>query len=251
MDMAVRSFGDVGPDVVFIHGFGGDRLTWAATIPALPTARVHTVDLPGHGDTGLDADDGSVAALATGIVAGLDGRIGGPAHFVGHSLGAGLGLLIAQQRPELVQSLFLIAPAGLGHGVDGGFLEAYGAMTTRDEATALLTRLVGRPELISRQIVDYALGQLARDGVRETLATIAGGVVAGQQTMAAAAQAVAERGTARTVVWGRDDMINPPDLAQLTAFGDHTLLPGVGHLPHVEAPTAVNERLVAFIAGAV
>lgn len=250
VDVSLLSFGRSGPDVVFVHGFGGDRLTWAATTPALGTSRVHTVDLPGHGNAGLGVGDGSVEGLAEGLIDSVETNVGRPVHFVGHSLGASLGLLIARQRPDLVQSLFLIAPAGLGVGVDFDFLRDYGALETTDQATALLARLVFRPELISREIVDYALGHLNKEGVRDALAQIAAGIAAGEEALAGAAQAVAQQDVRRTVVWGGADRINPPDPAKLTAFGDHEVLPDVGHLPHVEAPAQVNKRLVGFVAEA-
>ena len=41
--------GGEGPDLLLIHGFASDRLSWAATAHAfLATRRVWAVDLPGH-----------------------------------------------------------------------------------------------------------------------------------------------------------------------------------------------------------
>ena len=59
----------------------------------------HTPDVPGPLSYGVMADD---------TVAYLDGVVGGPAHLVGWSDGAVVGLLVAQRRPDLVDRLVLI-----------------------------------------------------------------------------------------------------------------------------------------------
>ena len=59
-DITFKTLGGEGPDLVLIHGFGSDRLSWAGNSPALMTvARVHSLDLPGHGDSlAAEAGDG-------------------------------------------------------------------------------------------------------------------------------------------------------------------------------------------------
>ena len=65
-DITFKTLGGEGPDLVLIHGFGSDRLSWAGNSPALmEVARVHSLDLPGHGDSlGAEVGDGSPLALA-------------------------------------------------------------------------------------------------------------------------------------------------------------------------------------------
>ncbi len=57
-DIAFKTLGGDGRDIVLIHGFGSDRLSWLGNSPALmPLGRVHALDLPGHGDSRLDIQD--------------------------------------------------------------------------------------------------------------------------------------------------------------------------------------------------
>ena len=56
MALAFKTLGGEGHDVVLIHGFGSDRLSWLGNSPALmPLAKLHALDLPGHGDSSLES----------------------------------------------------------------------------------------------------------------------------------------------------------------------------------------------------
>ncbi len=178
--LAFKTIGGEGPDVVLIHGYGSDRLSWLATSPALmPLSRVHALDLPGHGESDMDAGDGSVAALTARVIATLDSAGLSRAHLVGHSLGGAISLLIAAQQPERVASLSLIAPLGLGRGVDESFVAGLTALQDADQALDLLRRLVVKPILINKMTAQRAVDQLNRDGAREAFRRIGLALIAG------------------------------------------------------------------------
>jgi len=231
----------------FLHGFGADRLSWLATTPALQDLPVHTPDLPGHGRAGTDIGDGTPEALAERLSTAIAGAGTRPVHLVGHSLGGGVALLIARERPDLVASLFLIAPAGLGAGVDPGFLRAYPTLADEDAAFAMLRRLVTKPQFISAQTVAYALDQLNRGGARQALSRVAEQLIAAHARLCAVADEIADSAVPRMVVWGAEDRINPLDAARLAAFGDHAILPAAGHLAHIEMPGEINAQLRTFL----
>ena len=100
-----------GPDVILIPGFGSSREVWRATAERLKaTRRVHMVQLAGfagepwrHGDTG---------PFVAPVVEELDRYIREqglerPA-VVGHSMGALVGLRLAQSHPEAVGKLLSV-----------------------------------------------------------------------------------------------------------------------------------------------
>ncbi len=242
-----------GPDCLLLHGFGSDRLSWMGTTPAIAPARtVHAFDLPGHGEAGPDVGDGMPVTLADRVAAAIDALGIGRAHIVGHSLGGGIALLLAQRRPDLVASLVLIAPAGLGAAIDHDFLQAYPRLDDTAAATLLLHRLVARPQLIGRQVVQRALDQLARPGVRAGLERVAAGLIAGQADIERAAAAVGASALPRMVIWGEADRINlPPSPDGLARFGgEQHQIAATGHLPHIESAKLVNGLLAAFLARA-
>ena len=232
-----------------MHGFGSDRLSWIGNTPAIePAVTVHSLDLPGHGEAKPDVAHGSPSSLADWVAAAIDGRGFRRLHLAGHSLGGGIALLLAQRRPDLVQSLTLIAPPGVGDGVDPEFLAAYPLLDDFEAASALLRRLVVRPHLIGRQVVRRALEQLARPGVRAARTRIADGLISGQGALEDAAATVAQSAIPRMVIWGEDDRVNPPSLSRIVAFGgEYHLIAGAGHLPHIESTRNVNEILAAFL----
>ena len=230
-----------GAAVLLAHGFGADRLSWLANQPALEKHfPVATLDLPGHGAAGMDVGDGAIENLAQSVATALDDRAPKPLHVVGHSLGGAVAMALARIRPGLVRSLILIAPVGLGAGVDPEFLAAYPELSAPDDAMALMRRLVARDGLISKLMVKRALDQLGRDGSRAALRKIARGI--------AEARAQDVGASPRLVVWGREDAINPLIEAKLDAFGGERLIvEGAGHLPHIERAAPVNEALVRFL----
>ena len=251
--LAIRWPASGRADVLLLHGFASDRLSWLANQPALEKAglAVAGLDLPGHGASPMGVGDGRVETLAGRVADALDALGAGALHIVGHSLGGGLALLLAKTRPDLVRSLTLVAPIGLGAGVDQNFLAAYPELDTPDEATALLKRLVVREGLISKLMVNRALEQLRRPGARDALRTIARSLGSAGPVLEAAAADVSKRKIPRLVVWGGQDRINPCVETKLTAFGGEALVvPDTGHLPHIEAPQAVNPKLLSFLASA-
>src|SRR4029453_11220144 len=101
--------------VVLVHGFTQTSASWGPVAERLARRfEVVPVDLPGHGGSG---------AVKVGFAeaAGLVGGTGGPAAYVGYSLGGRLCLRLALDRPDLVRALVLIGGApGIAHAGGGG-----------------------------------------------------------------------------------------------------------------------------------
>ena len=245
-----KTLGGEGNDLVLIHGFGSDRLSWAGTSPALmEVARVHSLDLPGHGDSlAVEAGDGSPLALAEMVADALDANGITRAHLLGHSLGGAIAMVLALAQPGRVLSLSLLAPAGLGRELDREFLAAFPELETKEDAEALLQRLVSKPLLINRFTIARVLEQLERPGARDALRGIARGMLAQEAQAGDWAGQLASTGIPRLVIFGGADQINPPDTTSLVSFAGRTLvIPEAGHLPHVEAARQVNDALTDFI----
>lgn len=249
MRLAFKTQGGDGADLVMIHGFGSDRLSWLGNAPALMAShRVHALDLPGHGESSMDVGDTSIAALADAISGTLAAEGISRAHLMAHSLGGAIAMLMALKEPERVASLMLIAPLGLGTGVDHAFLTRFPELTEPDDAMMLMRRLVARPQLISKMMVARLLQQLDRDGARVALRRIASTIMAEEAACARVAAEIAARDIPRFVMWGSADVINPLKPEALASFsGQQLIIPDAGHLPHVEAARQANDAFLAFL----
>ena len=240
--------GEAGPAVVLIHGFGGDCDNWLFNLDALASgARVHALDLPGHGQSGKSVADGSVEGLSRVVLAFMDAVGLAQAHLVGHSLGGAIALASAFAAPARVRSLSLIAPAGLGAEINGDYLRGFIAAESRRELKPVLQQLVANSALVNRQMIDDMLKFKRLDGVADALNAIADGFIDGNAQRVGYRERLAALTCPVQVIWGRADRIVPAtQAADLPANVAVHLIDDAGHLPHLEAASAVNALLGAY-----
>jgi 2-succinyl-6-hydroxy-2,4-cyclohexadiene-1-carboxylate synthase len=92
-----------GRRVVLVHGFTQSKSSWSVIADQLGKLyEVIAIDLPDHGDSG------EIRASSLEDAADLVGRTGGPASYVGYSLGGRVCLTLALRHPELIESLVLV-----------------------------------------------------------------------------------------------------------------------------------------------
>lgn len=116
----VTSWGAGAPHAVVLPGLSADSRSLAPEIRELRRLypSVHVIDLPGSAlRPALMVRDAKFSTLAGYIARVLD-EVGIPhALFLGHSLGGGLSLHLALERPDKVDGLILLAPAALGRSL--------------------------------------------------------------------------------------------------------------------------------------
>jgi pimeloyl-ACP methyl ester carboxylesterase len=103
--------GGDGPLVVLVPGMGDLRATYRLVAPVLREAgyRVAVTDLRGQGDSDATFPTYGDNDTAADIIALVE-ELGGPAVIVGNSMGAAAGVIMAAERPELVNGLVLVGP---------------------------------------------------------------------------------------------------------------------------------------------
>lgn len=116
-DIAVRSWHAeaAGLPVVAVHGWMDNAATFDRLAPLLPGQPFHAIDLAGHGfsDQRPPGQRYHNADYFDDLLAVIELlHPGQPVTLVGHSLGAGISLMLAGLMPERVQHLVLIE--GLG-----------------------------------------------------------------------------------------------------------------------------------------
>ena len=102
-----------GPDVVLVHGLGGNLAGWHLTmVPELQRHhRVTTYDLRGHGRSEAPARGYTTRDMAEDLAGLLDALDIPRASVVGHSWGADIALHFALLHPARVSDLVLIEAA--------------------------------------------------------------------------------------------------------------------------------------------
>lgn len=249
--------GEGGTAALLIHGLGGDLDAWQITQASLAVDRaVYAIDLPGHGESTKEIRIGDLAELAETVVQAMDALGLERAHLVGHSLGAGTALQLALAHPGRVASLALIAPVGLAEEIDPTFpAEFLAARKTRD-LQQCLGRLFADPSTMSREFADRVARNKRLDGAEAALSKIVAACFPdGRQRtvlLSAFAAWIADNPAIPVaVVWGQEDAILSPDpLGRLPASVAAFLLPGVGHMPQLEAAKKVNAILSAHVGAA-
>ena len=99
-----------GEPLVLLHGGLVDARFFEPNLgPLAEKFHVYTPERRGHGHTPDVAGPISYQLMADDTIAFLDQVVGRPADLVGHSDGAFVAMLVAMQRPELVNRLVMIS----------------------------------------------------------------------------------------------------------------------------------------------
>jgi pimeloyl-[acyl-carrier protein] methyl ester esterase len=226
-----------GPDLVLLHGWGLHSGAWTEVLPALATmARVHAIDLPGHGHSaGVAARtfDEATDAVAAVVPKG--------AMVCGWSLGGLIAQNLAHRHPDRVARLALVATnacfverPGWRNGMKLNALESFAAALAADR-DGMLKRFVALNAMHAphgRDAVRAFTERLLDRGVPSDAALAAS--LAWMRDVDLREQTVKLRVPA-VVMHGRRDMIAPVGagrwLAQHLELVRFTELPEAAHMP--------------------
>ncbi len=222
---------------LLLHGFAGDRTTFAGLSAALARVGFDVLvpDLPGHGETRAEA--ARVADLSTPLGALLAAEDFAPTEIVAHSLGSLAAVALAEGSPGL-KRLTLLAPAGLGLEIDTTFVAGMAARPSAGALRHLLRRLTAQPAPLSDPAVAAlvaALGAGRLDGLAADAFGPGGQLVDIVEPLARLARRIEVR-----VVVGLEDRIIPWRQVETlpSAVAIH-LVAGAGHMPHWDRPAEV------------
>jgi pimeloyl-ACP methyl ester carboxylesterase len=256
-----------GPPVILLHGAGDNALDWRWVMPALAaTHRVYAPDLPGSPDSARPAAGYSPAFFERFVASFLDALGIGRAAFVGNSLGGLVALRLALSEPARVGALVLVDSAGLGPEVNPAFTSANvpglgeAAMPFWRTPLGAYQRAWGRTALLFAR----PPGSVPREWLAEQrrLARSPGYLEAHLSVLRALVRPLGQREVLverltslevpTLVLWGSHDRVFPERQAREAVAhlreGSLALIPGCGHMPHVECPdrflTALGEFLI-------
>ncbi|MGE3620272.1 MAG: alpha/beta fold hydrolase [Acidimicrobiia bacterium] len=237
-----------GPRLVLVHGFTQTGRCWGPLADRL--ARDHEVvrvDAPGHGRS---------AEIAADLweTADLLARVGGPATWLGYSMGARMVLHLALAHPEVARGLVLI---GATAGIEDPAERA--ARRAADRARARELAEVGLDAFLDRWLAQplFATLPTERAGTEErrtnTVEGLAASLVhAGTGTQEPLWSRLGEIGVPVLALAGaRDERYAALATRLATAVGPGAraaLVPDAGHAAHLEAPDEVAAQVGRWLA---
>ena len=232
----LRTGGEGGPPVLFIHGLGATGAVWAHLVE-LVDRRVLVPDLPGHGKSS-PLPHYSFETIADAVARVLPP---GPLVIAGHSLGGVVALKLAAQR-EVVGVLALGVKVEWSQDdlAKAASMAARPARVfdSREDAEQAYLKVSG---LLGIAPADPAGLRKTDEGWRLALDPAAFGVGAPDMR-----GLLAEARCPVVMAAGENDSMSRRE--QLEALGAETvILPGLGHNAHVEDPAAVRALLDRFL----
>lgn len=236
--------GGSGEPLVMVHGIGADKDNWAQIAPFLRgTGRLIALDLPGFGESSKPADaDYSIAAQAERLGQFLDALQLPRAHFAGNSMGGAVVLEFAHLHPERVQSMWLLDPAGVGSAKESEMFRAYREdgkfllfSKTPADFAHVMHLVMSKPPPIPYSVTHELAIAAAHNYELHT--RIFRDLTAETPHME---QDVTGLATPTLIVWGEQDRVLDPSgaeiLHQSLPNSQVALMPGIGHMPMLEAP---------------
>lgn len=237
-----------GPRIVLLHGFGQTCRCWGPLAPALArTHEVVRVDAPGHGGSaGVAADLPTTGRLVA--------EVGGPAVYLGYSMGARMALHVATEVPGAVRALVLVG------GTPG--IEDEAARAERraaDVAQAQRIRVEGVDAFVERWLAMPMFAGLPPEArfEDERRRNTAEGLAASLERAGTGSQAplwdVLPRIEVPVLVVAGEDDHRYAAIAERTAaaIGPNArtaLVPGAGHSAHLEQPDRAVDLVVGWLA---
>jgi len=253
-DMPYLEGGDAGkPALVLVHGFGGDKDNFTRVARhLLPHYRVIAPDLPGFGDASRDPDASyTIAEQVERLRAFLDQVAPGRIHLGGNSMGGFIAAQFAASYPERVATLWLLDPAGTEAAQSSSLLLRYrdtGDVPLLLRAPADFRRLMAAATF-RRPFLPYCVATaLGRRGAADY--PLHTRILRQLTTVPLLEQQFANLQMPTLIVWGAQDQILHPSgadtLRRLFRNSRVIVMPGVGHLPMVEAPRQTARDFLDF-----
>ena len=251
-----------GPPIVLVHGTAAWSGFWQEVADHLASRgwRVVAIDLPPFGWSERDPQSRYDRIAQAERLAAVLGALEKPATVVGHSFGAGPAMELALRHPDQLRGLVLV-DAALGEldpAAESGVAKAMrmtpiaelvtAASVTNPNALApLLRSMIARKEQAHRW-VPVLRTPMMREGTTSAYAAWLPNLFARQD--GALSRRTAELRKTKVpvaLIWGDADTVTPLEqgkrIAELTRARSLQVLPGVGHIPHIEDPEGFRKSL--------
>jgi len=246
-----------GPPIMLVHGTAAWSGFWHQVADHLAARgwRVIAIDLPPFGWSGRDPqgryDRGTQAERLAAVLRTQPKK----AVVVGHSFGAGAAMELALRHPDELQGLVLV-DAALGQldaSQEGTTAKVLGisplaevvtsaAVTNPAALEPLLRSMIARKEKASAWI-PVLREPMQREGTTTAYAAWLPNLFSKDDgSLSRRSENLRKIAVPVSLIWGEADTVTPLDqgrhIAGLTRARSLKVIPGVGHIPHIEDPRA-------------
>ena len=255
-----------GPVLLLLHGTGAGTHSWRALLPLLAQRfQVVAPDLPGHGFTsGRPAGGMNMAAMAQAVRDLLIALDLSPAIIVGHSAGAAIGARMALDAMATPRAIIGLNPALMPFpGIAARLFPTLARMLFVNPFAphifAGIARQQGEVGRFLKRSTGSRIDAAGADYYQRLFATSAhcAGAISmmADWDLDALAQDLPGLRTPLLLVHGASDAMIPASSANAAAalvpMGRVTVLEGLGHLAHEEAPDQLATIITDFAAAPV
>lgn len=236
------------PSLVLIHGWSCDRSYWASQVgPLAERFRVATLDLAGHGDSGLEREEWTIASYGADVAAVVEALDLNDVILIGHSMGGDVAVDAARLVPERVAAMVWVDTyRQLGSPRTPEEVEAFVAPLRTDfsaNAYAFVSENLFHPSTDSALVE-----QVARDMSAAPPEIAVPSIESSFANGAVVPVALDEELDLPIVAINPDD--GSTDVASMERYGvDVVFMPDVGHFLMMEDPDRFNALLTEIVVG--
>lgn len=213
-------------------------------------------DLPGWGQSPRDVDANyGYAAQAERLAHEMKTEHATGVFLLGHSMGAGIAVMLAAHHPEWVRGLLLLAPGGARHA-ETPFSQAVQRgeqplhVASRENAEYVHQLLYGKPHAMAHPLSEDACAHMLAHADLAFEQRVLDGIARGKQSLQPSRAAKRVKCPVHVMVGEQDQVIHPDVIdayQRAMPQAQTTVLPSCGHMLMDEAPQSVHQALVGVI----
>jgi pimeloyl-ACP methyl ester carboxylesterase len=236
-----------GSPVVIIHGIGGHKEDWQATMASLSASRtVYAVDMIGFGASGKTSQDITIRTQVEAVRALLDAEGISKASVVGNSVGGWVAATFASVYAARTDKLVLVDAAGFKAMFEGPSPVNFYPDSV-EEMRKLLSYVLVAPATQTHEFAEHALDELNASGDKMAAEAVFKGLFVSPRLEEVMPNIKAET----LVIWGTQDKLFPPGLADMVSGNipgsKKQLIENAGHFPQLDNPSEFNKAITNFL----
>lgn len=233
-----------GKTIFLLHGLALDHTIWDELVALYSDqARFIRPDLRGHGLTNLGSADGSLEQFASDIVKLADHLEIEKFILAGHSMGGYTSLAFAEKYAERLNGLIMVTSNAQeddserkqNRRVDAEQVLKLGSVYAAEKMA---------PKLTWDQSVQKTCFELISGTTAEGIANVQKAIASRRNRL----DVIADLEVPFLAIAGEEDQLRPPTVAyemvEKAKIGKIVVLPGVGHMPMMEAPLTLGALLL-------